>query len=84
MARVWQLQEAKNRLSAVVEEALKQGPQVITKRGIETAVVISCAEYRRLQLARQPLSTFFRKSPLVGIDLCLTRDKSSNRHAIAL
>ncbi len=30
MARVWQLQEAKNKLSEVVDEALKQGPQVIT------------------------------------------------------
>jgi prevent-host-death family protein len=40
MARTWQLQEAKNRFSEVVEEALKEGPQVITRRGVETAVVL--------------------------------------------
>jgi len=39
MARVWQLQEAKNKFSEVVDEALKHGPQVITKRGVETVIV---------------------------------------------
>ncbi len=33
MGSVWQLQEAKNKFSEVVEAALKDGPQVITKRG---------------------------------------------------
>ena len=43
MSRSWQLQEAKNRLSEVVDEALKEGPQVITRRGVETAIVLSSA-----------------------------------------
>ena len=84
MARTWQLQEAKNKFSEVVEEALKHGPQVITKRGVETAIVLSYAEYRKLQLAQQPLSRFFRESPLVDADLDLTRDTSSYRDGIAL
>ena len=84
MARTWQLQEAKNKFSEVVEEALKHGPQVITKRGVETAIVLSYAEYRKLQLAQQPLSEFFRQSPLVDVDLDLTRDASLNRDGIAL
>ena len=33
MGHIWQLQEASNRFSAVVEAALKDGPQVITRRG---------------------------------------------------
>ena len=84
MARIWQLQEAKNKFSEVVEEALKHGPQVITKRGVETAIVLSYSEYRKLQLAQQPLSLFFRQSPLVDADLDLTRDTSPNRDGIAL
>jgi antitoxin Phd len=84
MTRSWQLQEAKNKFSEVVDEALKHGPQVITKRGVETAIVLSYAEYRKLQLAQQPLSTFFRQSPLVNVDLDLTRDTSPNRDDISL
>ena len=79
MARVWQLQEAKNKLSEVVEEALQHGPQVITRRGQETAVLLSYADYRRMLLSQEKLSDFFRASPLVGVDLDLTRDRSPIR-----
>lgn len=79
MSHIWQLQEAKNKFSEVVDAALKNGPQVITKRGVETAIVLSYAEYRKLQLAQQPLSSFFRQSPLVDNELDLTRDTTPNR-----
>jgi antitoxin Phd len=84
MARVWQLQEAKNKFSEVVEEALAHGPQLITKRGVEAVIVLSYAEYRSMLLNRKQLSTFFRESPLVDAELDLTRDKSSSRDTIAL
>lgn len=84
MSRVWQLQEAKNKFSEVVEEALTHGPQVITKRGVEAVIVLSYAEYRTMLLNRKKLSTFFRESPLVGDELDLTRDKSGSRDAIEL
>jgi len=84
MARVWQLQEAKNKLSEVVEEALRHGPQVITRRGKETAILLSYADYRRMLLDQQKLSDFFRASPLAGVELDLTRDRSPNRDDIAL
>jgi antitoxin Phd len=84
MHRVWQLQEAKNKLSEVVEEALAHGPQVISKRGQETAIVLSYADYRKLLLSQQKLSDFFRESPLVGLDLDLERDASPNREDVAL
>ncbi|HKP53560.1 MAG TPA: type II toxin-antitoxin system Phd/YefM family antitoxin [Chloroflexia bacterium] len=79
MARSWQLQEAKNKLSEVIEDALKQGPQVITRRGVETAVVLSIADYRKMLLGRKKLSQFFRESPLVDSDIDLTRDTSPQR-----
>ena len=84
MARTWQLQEAKNKFSEVVEEALKHGPQVITKRGIETAIVLSYVEYRRLALSQKKLSDFFRESPMAGADLDLTRDTSGRGSDIVL
>lgn len=84
MARVWQLQEAKNKLSAVVDEALSNGPQIITKRGVETAIVLSYTDYRKLLLNQQKLSHFFRESPLMDVDLDLSRDTSPNREDISL
>jgi len=84
MTRVWQLQEAKNKFSEVVDEAIKHGPQVITKRGIETVIVLSYAEYRKIILNQQKLSDFFRESPLAEADLDLSRDPSAPREDIAL
>lgn len=79
MARIWQLQEAKNKFSEVVEEAVTHGPQIITRRGVETAVVLSYADYRKMLLSQQSLSTFFRESPLAGLELDLARDTSPPR-----
>jgi prevent-host-death family protein len=82
MAREWQLQEAKNKFSEVVDEALKHGPQVITKRGVETAIVISYGDYRKMLLNQKTISEFFRESPLVGVDLDLARDTSPARRDV--
>jgi antitoxin Phd len=82
MKRVWQLQEAKNKLSEVIEEALTHGPQVITKRGVEAVIVLSFAEYRTMLARQKKLSAFFRESPLGGVDLDLTRDRSGLRDEI--
>jgi antitoxin Phd len=84
MARVWQIQEAKNKFSEVVNEAIKHGPQIITKRGVETVIVLSYAQYRKVMLNQKKLSDFFRESPLAKVDLYLKRDKSGVRPDIAL
>ena len=84
MARVWQLHEARNKLSEVVEEALQHGPQIISRRGKETAIVLSYADYRRMLLNQKKLTDFFRESPLADVDLDLTRDTSPTRDEITL
>lgn len=84
MARIWQLQDAKNKFSEVVEEALSHGPQVITRRGVETVIVLAYDEYRKLLLAQKPLSAFFRDSPLAEGPLDLTRNPGSLRDDITL
>jgi prevent-host-death family protein len=77
MQRSWQIQEAKNKLSEVVEEAIEKGPQILTRRGVEVAVVLSFSEYLKLQKKQTPLSEFFHKSPLADLDL--ERDRSPAR-----
>jgi antitoxin Phd len=44
----WQLQDAKARFSELIEDSLQKGPQVVTRRGIDTAVVLSLEEWQKL------------------------------------
>ena len=73
MAHTWQLQEAKSRLSEVIVEAEKTGPQTITRRGVETAIVLSYKDYKKLLGNRGKLSQYFRDSPLVDEELDFSR-----------
>jgi prevent-host-death family protein len=50
----WQLQDAKARFSELIEASLRDGPQVVTRRGVETAVVVPIDEWRRLKAAARP------------------------------
>lgn len=79
MTKVWQLQEAKNKFSQVVNEALARGPQIVTRRGEDVVVIISKEEYGRLKKSQSSLSEFFRQSPLVGAALDLERDRTYPR-----
>ncbi len=59
----WQLQEAKQRFSELVRRAVVEGPQVVTKHGEETAVVVSIEEYRRLARDRPDFREFLLSAP---------------------
>ena len=50
----WQLQEAKARFSEFLDTALKKGPQVVTRRGVEAAVLVPIEVWRRLQHEGRP------------------------------
>jgi prevent-host-death family protein len=50
----WQLQEAKARFSEFLDAALKKGPQVVTRRGVEAAVLVPIDEWHRLQRECRP------------------------------
>jgi antitoxin Phd len=50
----WQLQDAKARFSEFLNAALKKGPQVVTRRGVETAVLVPIEEWRRMQQSSRP------------------------------
>jgi len=50
----WQLQDAKARFSELIDDTLEKGPQIVTRRGIDTAVVVSVEEWRRLTDEEHP------------------------------
>lgn len=75
----WQLQDAKARLSEVLKKAAQEGPQHIALHGQPAAVVLSEADYRRLKKRPKRFIHFIRSSPLKGMELDLTRDRSPPR-----
>ena len=75
----WQLQEAKNRFSELVDTALSEGPQVVTRHGRDTVVVVPVETYRGLTKPRESLVEFFARSPLRGARLDLARDRDPGR-----
>lgn len=52
--RSWPVQDAKARFSELLETCLNEGPQVVTKRGTDTAVLVPVREWQRLQQFSRP------------------------------
>lgn len=65
--KIWQLQEAKNKFSHLVEKAKKNGPQIVTKHGKEAVVVLSFDDYKKMSVPKTDLVEFLRNSPLADI-----------------
>ena len=74
MRNKWQLQEAKNQLSRVVENALNEGAQVITRHGEPAVVVLSMAEYNKLRSRRKSLVDILRSCPVPDFQPAPLRD----------
>lgn len=77
--RQWKLQDAKNHFSEVVENAMKEGPQEVTKHGEHAVVILSFALYQELNQPKKNLVEFFKDSPFYGVELDLERSKDSPR-----
>jgi antitoxin Phd len=72
---IWQVQEAKTRLSELIEEANREGPQIITRHGSEHAVVLSITDYRCLMAQRENLRAYLLSGPKVeSFEIKRTRD----------
>jgi antitoxin Phd len=52
--KAWPVQDAKARFSELLETCLKDGPQLVTKRGADAAVLVPVSEWARLQRSAQP------------------------------
>lgn len=74
--KTWSVADAKAHLSEVIERALHEGPQTITRRGKNAVVMVSAEEWAERTRPKEKLSEFFRNSPLYnsGIDLERVRD----------
>ena len=54
MDKQWPVQDAKARFSELLEDAVARGPQIVTKRGVETAVLLPIEQWRRLERMARP------------------------------
>jgi antitoxin Phd len=52
--RAWPVQDAKARFSEMLETCLREGPQVVTKRGADTAVLVPVKDWQRIKRATKP------------------------------
>jgi len=50
----WPVQDAKARFSELLDASVEKGPQIVTRRGVETAVLVPIEEWRRLHSAAPP------------------------------
>lgn len=65
----WPVQDAKARFSELLETCLKDGPQIVTRRGVEAAVLVPASEWHRLQETARPTLKELLLSPSSHIDM---------------
>ena len=75
MDDIWTVAEAKAKFSEVLDRALSDGPQTITRNGKTTAVIVSAEEWARRAKREGTLFDFFANSPLRDSGLEIERLK---------
>ncbi len=70
----WQLQQAKAKFSEVVQRAIEDGPQTVTRRGKPAVVVVAAEEFERMREMTPTLKDLLLECPLEGVDLERPRD----------
>jgi len=75
----WQLQDAKSKFSQLVESAMLNEPQFVTKHGNNAVVILSFEEYKKITKPQTDLVTFLRNSPLKEAELNISRNRDLPR-----
>jgi prevent-host-death family protein len=75
----WTVAEAKAKFSEIIERAMSEGPQTITRKGRTAAVVVGAEEWQRKTKRAGNLAEFFAGSPLRGSGLKVIRSKAKPR-----
>lgn len=75
----WTVAHAKTHLSRVIQQALHEGPQTITRNGRNAVVVVSVAEWENKTRRKGNLADFFAESPLRNSGLVIERDREMPR-----
>ncbi|MFP4419389.1 MAG: type II toxin-antitoxin system Phd/YefM family antitoxin [Desulfococcaceae bacterium] len=79
METTWKLQDAKAKFSKIVDDALKLGPQLVTRRGKKAVVVLSVEEYEKLTSNKPSFKEFLLDCPKMEDDFDLERQKDVPR-----
>ena len=74
MRTTWKLQDAKAKFSKIVEDALKIGPQYVSRRGQDAVVVVSVEEYEALVSKKPSFKDFLLRCPKMGNDVEFGRE----------
>lgn len=77
----WQVQDAKARFSEFLNATIKKGPQVVTRRGIETAVLVPIEEWNRLQRAARPSLKDVLLAPEARLENLFSGARTARRRA---
>ncbi|MCF8198321.1 MAG: type II toxin-antitoxin system Phd/YefM family antitoxin [Sulfuritalea sp.] len=81
----WPVQDAKARFSELLDACVSEGPQVVTRRGAETAVLVPMAEWKKLRNAARPSLKELLLSASARLNLALpARGKAKRRSPPAL
>ncbi|HTZ97637.1 MAG TPA: type II toxin-antitoxin system Phd/YefM family antitoxin [Terriglobales bacterium] len=78
----WQVQDAKARFSELLDATVKKGPQVVTRRGVETAVLVPIEEWNRLQRAARPGLKVLLLAPEARFENLLPERRKLRRRAV--
>jgi prevent-host-death family protein len=79
ITQTWAAADAKARFSQMIDRALYNGPQMITRKGKKAVVVVSVEEWERRTRRKGNLAEFFAESPLRGSGLEIQRLKGGLR-----
>ncbi len=77
----WQVQDAKARFSEFLDASMKKGPQVVTRRGVEAAVLVPIGEWNRLQRAARPGIKSLLLAPEARFDEVIARRRKLRRRS---
>ncbi len=78
----WSVQDAKAKFSELLEGCMLEGTQVITKRGVQTAVLVPIEEWQRLTTAAKPSLKELLLSDEHRFEMDLPRSRQVKRRAI--
>ena len=82
---VWSVKDAKARFSEFLDACVTDGPQVVTRRGTDIAVLVPIHEWRRLQAAARPSLKQLLLADTARTDMLVPeRGKPRRRQAVAL
>jgi prevent-host-death family protein len=75
----WAVQDAKSRFSEFLDTCLRDGPQVVTRRGAEAAVLVPIEDWKRLSSVHRPSLKEWLLAEQPRFELPYTRRKVRHR-----